>query len=335
MGGALSYKSLEKLRAKTIYLFSAVGITFTLVFGVAVHISSGNTLYALYELILTLIASINLIYFHYRRNYSLASTVILLVMVATLGFLLVTGGSGGTGAYWIHTFPILSLFLKDKKAGSLWSALFGLFIIVLMSLEIYGYNLSFYEAPQLRQALGSYFAVFFLTLFFKHIENEAIKQLEKLATRDALTGVFSRSFILDMLDSMIEVAKRKKDRGYCLVYADLDNFKRVNDYMGHAEGDLVLKKVANIISEHFRKGDVVGRIGGDEFLILIYDCDYPALEKRLAQLEKKIETLMKPYRISISYGIARIPEEAQTPDEALKLVDRRMYEMKNRKKTGK
>ncbi|WP_457601646.1 GGDEF domain-containing protein [Hydrogenivirga sp.] len=325
---------LTLYRDRFIYIFSFVGITSTLIFGVFQHLKVGNYSSALFEVVLVAIATFNLVYYRRRKNYDLASNVILILMVVVLSFLVATGGLKGTGIYWIYTFPLLSFFMKTYKVATLWNLLLVSCLLAIYFLKHIGVVPSPYNWVHIRQSLGAYGAVFFLSLFYSLILGKLIDSLKEKAIVDALTGLHNRAFMFDVLNKMTALAERE-NVSFCLAYLDLDNFKRVNDLYGHSEGDTVLKEVAHLLKKHFRKSDVVGRIGGDEFLVIALNCTADKLQERLESIRKNIETFLSAYGISISYGMVEVPKEGLSPSDILRLADERMYLMKSSKKKPK
>lgn len=325
---------LAPYRSRFIHTFSLVGITFTFVFGVLQHLFAGNYRYALFEAVLISLAALNLLYYHRKKNYNLASNVILTLVVTVLSFLVITGGVEGTGIYWIYTFPLLSFFMKPPRIAILWNVLLVGSILSIHLLKHTGLVPSPYDWAHIRQSLGAYGAVFLLSMFYSTILGRLIHSLKEKAVIDTLTGLHNRAFVFDVLNKMTALAERG-NTSFCVVYMDLDNFKRVNDLYGHSEGDIVLKSVAHLLKKRFRKSDVVGRIGGDEFLIIVHNCTSDGIQRRLEEVRKDVETYLGAYNISISYGVVEVPEEGLNVSEILKLADERMYLMKKSKKGAK
>ncbi len=318
-------------REKFIYSFSFVGITSTLLFGVLPHLLSGNYGSAFFELFLTSIAAVNLLVFHRTKNYNLASVTILFIMIAVLTFLAATGGYKGTGIGWIYTFPLLSFFMRPLKEAVFWNLALILLLLGVGFMVSNGALNGLYNLVQMRQYVGAYLAVFLLSLFYSYIVAKLVDTLKGRAVRDILTGLYNRAFLFESLERITEILRRDPSTRYCLVYLDLDRFKSVNDRFGHAEGDRVLQLVAGLIESHFRRGDIVARIGGDEFMVLVYECDPRSIAERLEILRKKIEAKFKDYGISISYGMVELPKEGLNVTDLVNLADRRMYEMKSLK----
>jgi len=190
----------------------------------------------------------------------------------------------------------------------------------------------YYSATEIRQAGGAYIAVTLLTFFYSFLINKLIKILRERAIKDPLTGLYNRDFIFENLEKAYERVKRGDDNPYCIAYIDLDGFKLINDKYGHHEGDRILIEVARELSGNFRKGDIIGRIGGDEFLALIYRCEPDMVEMRLKNLREKIRSNPNFRGISISYGVVRMSGEDTSVDSLIMKADKKMYDMKRSSK---
>jgi diguanylate cyclase (GGDEF)-like protein/PAS domain S-box-containing protein len=160
-------------------------------------------------------------------------------------------------------------------------------------------------------------------------------QVAYLAYHDALTGLPNRTQLEEQLRLDL-VRARRAGEAVALLYFDLDNFKLVNDSLGHAAGDEVLRETARRVSELVRGGDVLARQGGDEFLLLMHcsGADTAAASAQLAA-ERIASALERPYEISdaefhigASIGVALFPEHADDAEELLKRADAAMYQAK-------
>jgi len=158
-------------------------------------------------------------------------------------------------------------------------------------------------------------------------------RLEQMAQFDMLTGLPNRRMFLDRLAQTVAVAKRSSHR-FGLLFIDLDGFKRINDLYGHEAGDRVLKTVAARLSACIRISDAAGRIGGDEFTVILgalthYSDAGQVAEKILLALQRPI-TLPNGQQDSIgsSIGISVFPEDAEDGDGLLATADDAMYEVK-------
>jgi len=159
------------------------------------------------------------------------------------------------------------------------------------------------------------------------------KQLEHLALYDSLTGLGNRNLFLKQLEHLIAIAGRKKEE-VALLAMDLDGFKEINDRMGHAAGDEVLREFGARLGQALRMADQKYRIGGDEFAVLLEPrCD--SHDGALAVAEKIARHLAAPMEIKgydcaigVSIGVAVFPQHGEDPDTLLRKADAAMYEAK-------
>jgi len=139
-----------------------------------------------------------------------------------------------------------------------------------------------------------------------------------------------------MADRQIRIANRSQ-RGLLILFIDIDNFKQINDSLGHQAGDKVLQEVASVLRDTFRHSDILARMGGDEFAILAIEhesTDSETVIRRLRQnLKNRMEQLPSLSQPSLSIGLARYdPTQPCSLDELLGLADARMYAEKQRKR---
>ncbi len=160
-------------------------------------------------------------------------------------------------------------------------------------------------------------------------------RLGRLATTDELTGLHNRRGLMMLADNFMASALRRGEPVY-LLYADLNNLKRVNDDLGHETGDRLLKEVAGLLRKTFRKSDIICRIGGDEFVVLYGGRGRTgareAAARRLRQnVRRHNMEEQRPYVLSISFGIARGDTGKQcSVSELLHRADSIMYAAKRR-----
>lgn len=159
------------------------------------------------------------------------------------------------------------------------------------------------------------------------------ERIRHMAQHDMLTGLPNRTLFSDRLHHALSIARRDK-QPLAVMFIDLDKFKPVNDKLGHATGDVLLKEVAARMLEHLRESDTVARIGGDEFVVLLRNVDDP--QNALAVAEKIRTALCRPFsiaghhiNISASIGIALYPEHGADELELSKNADFAMYQAKN------
>lgn len=162
---------------------------------------------------------------------------------------------------------------------------------------------------------------------------EALKaaniKLEEIAVIDQLTGLFNRR----KLDELLQ-AERDRYIRYSKVFSvillDVDDFKKVNDTMGHAAGDDVLRDLSKILKENIRKVDALGRWGGEEFMIICPETDTQAAKMLAEKLRGLIESSLDVGGLSItcSFGVVTV-DKLQTPEYILNEADHALYDAKN------
>lgn len=165
---------------------------------------------------------------------------------------------------------------------------------------------------------------------------EKTRELEYHANNDALTGLANRRFLSEQLDRVLREHPRYSHPAV-LMYMDLDDFKRVNDSMGHAAGDTLLQQIADRLKRSVRDSDIVTRLGGDEFGILLLDSESVRDVGRIAaqiidSVEQPVRLGNKSFVVSTSIGITMIPTDGQDNATILKNADLAMY---SAKKSGK
>ncbi|OGP66889.1 MAG: hypothetical protein A2W27_08600 [Deltaproteobacteria bacterium RBG_16_44_11] len=164
------------------------------------------------------------------------------------------------------------------------------------------------------------------------------QQLNYIATHDLLTGLPNRMLLMDRLKMAMAQAKRS-DEKLAVMMLDLDNFKNVNDTLGHMLGDELLKEISLRLTGRLRQNDTISRLGGDEFIILL-----PVLERTQDAVEVAeiiIESFEQPFicdghtiSTSISIGISIYPDDCQDMDSLLKNADMAMYYVKAHGRNG-
>lgn len=165
------------------------------------------------------------------------------------------------------------------------------------------------------------------------LEKERERQLRYAATHDPLTGLANRVMIREQIEHAIKDAVRAQTQ-IALLYLDLDNFKGINDSLGHTAGDEILKITAKRLVSIIRESDLASRLGGDEFVILMEHIDNTApvthlAERVSAMLGKPIFLESKELYVTPSIGIAIYPHSGHTADELLRCADSAMYLAKN------
>jgi diguanylate cyclase (GGDEF)-like protein/PAS domain S-box-containing protein len=158
---------------------------------------------------------------------------------------------------------------------------------------------------------------------------EALEKEITLANTDALTGAANGRCLKQLLEREIQRCRRHGNP-FTLSYIDLDHFKKVNDQFGHAEGDKLLHHVAAGIQQRLRANDVLARMGGDEFVILLPDTKLSESKTVLANLMQRLKALMQAndWPVTFSCGTVAFLKSPIGVDEALRAADHLMYQAK-------
>lgn len=172
------------------------------------------------------------------------------------------------------------------------------------------------------------------SISFHHAMVEANQRLADLAAKDPLTGLFNARAYYAQCERALEQSRRG-DGPLAMLFVDLDHFKSINDRFGHEAGDLVLKSVANCLMSGVRQSDLVGRIGGEEFSVLLPDTGLDGAMQLAEKLRSDIEGLMpdigsQRLTVTANIGVARRRPGTETIPEIQRHADEAMYEAKRR-----
>lgn len=158
------------------------------------------------------------------------------------------------------------------------------------------------------------------------------EELKRQATTDPLTGLFNRRQY-EMLFRRERERCRRQGTSICVAMGDLDQFKRLNDEMGHDSGDIALQHVARLFISHLREGDVVGRFGGEEFIILLPDTDVAEAAKVIERLRRELESNPVPLQdrswpLTVTFSVSAVLDNEKDIVETLRRVDGGLYQGK-------
>jgi diguanylate cyclase (GGDEF)-like protein/PAS domain S-box-containing protein len=168
-------------------------------------------------------------------------------------------------------------------------------------------------------------------------QKRSSEEIHRLAFFDALTGLPNRRLLMEQLKKALQTNARHRQHG-ALLFIDLDNFKTLNDTLGHDVGDLLLQQVAQRLVACVREADTVARLGGDEFVVVLEGLEsaqHSAVEQTDGVGQKILDMLNRPYRLagkehhsSPSMGVTLFDAQSRSVDELLKQADLAMYQAK-------
>jgi len=280
-----------------------------------------------------------------HKIYPVALIVLLDVFLSILWFTGV-GSNGFAGLFFLAGIMLSITLLKGIKRY-MFFFLNPVIIIVLIGIEYYnpewvstyGSLAEKYVDYLLNVILLLVGVGFFIKLLVDNLRKrtrqleEANRKLEKSANFDHLTEVPNRRLFYLQLKNTINLTERN-NRRFALIYLDLDNFKEVNDKLGHAMGDVLLKKAAKRISNCLRKSDILARMGGDEFAIILPETEKEKDIEMVAQ--KIINTIGSGFdlngqvtSIGISIGASISLVGSGNADELIMQADEAMYSAKS------
>ncbi len=167
--------------------------------------------------------------------------------------------------------------------------------------------------------------------YFRSREQELLKELHLKATTCPLTGIFNRQVVFDKIEECFERLDASKEYDFALLSMDIDFFKSINDTYGHPGGDEVLKKVADTLSEACEE-NVVGRVGGEEFIAILENQGDINLKEYCEKIRKSVTDLSIPFQdakinITISGGVIT-SSEVKDQEDLVNLADERLYKAK-------
>ncbi len=178
---------------------------------------------------------------------------------------------------------------------------------------------------------GFYSVVTILISELRH----ALEEERLLANTDPLTGALNRRSFNEVAEKRMIISEVNR-HPYTMVYIDLDNFKTVNDKLGHAVGDLVLKIVVDTLQKQIRNTDFLARLGGDEFAILLTDIDQNNAQIIVQRLQSALLEKMErnEWDITFSIGVLTVLSMPESVDKLVSLTDALMYDVKGRGKNA-
>lgn len=286
--------------------------------------------------------------------------VLSLFLVGLTLYLYIDGGINETGYLWVFALPTYIFYLLGLRKGLIITSGVYFFLVAISFIEPLENTFSInYSDTLLVRFFVALSIVILFTTFTNSIRSivsaqqqllhkkqrklisrlkQSRKKIKRIAFTDTLTGVYNRRMFLEQLKSFLEQGKRHNQR-HALIFIDLDNFKDINDNLGHAAGDSILKDFSMNLKKLLRKSDIIGRIGGDEFVVLLtnikdFNHVQNVTEKLKTRSTKNIQYDQNNVEVRFSQGIAFYPDDGASPDSILKAADLAMYSGKANKKNS-
>lgn len=257
-----------------------------------------------------------------RKIYKTIYTFIWLTPFTTLFVAYLTNFVGITGTYWCYSTLILYYFMMSERQAWMSNIIFA-----LVNIPVVWY---LFETDEALRFTVTFSLVSAYSAVFLHVVSKQYSDLQKMAITDKLTGLYNRTMLKEFLEQAIHQANRT-NTAHTLIIMDVDHFKNINDELGHDTGDQVLIQMGEFLKNFLRESDKAFRIGGEEFLVLLYNTDGANSIEIAEKIRKGIENLsLIPDRsVTVSIGVAELTS-VRDWKQWMKICDMKLYEAKNK-----
>lgn len=308
---------LAAYRDRIFYRLGIVAVILLLPFVVNAFLK-GRLGVALTSFALVLVFVVDVIAIRGGRKPPVAPAILIIPVALAVGITIVR--QGVIGALWAYPAVMLFQFVASRWVANVLNGLLVIMVTVLAYRHL---------GPSVTVRV---FVTLVLTMLFTNIFLGIVlrlqERLRKLGITDALTGVYNRRHMDKEVGEAIERHKRY-GADSSLLLVDIDFFKSVNDEVGHAAGDRALKEIAALVRQSLRKLDLVFRIGGEEFLVLLPDVKEAGAAEAAEKLRREVASaeFLPGRKITVSIGVGEIaPGEAR--EQWIRRIDRALYAAK-------
>lgn len=279
--------------------------------------------------------------YFYEHKFKLLQYLGVVVSSVAINYILqISFGISNVSLLLIATLPVV-IYLATIN---LFNAILATFTLVLSSLVFFHYGHSFMLEPyRVHQLFNINFFILshiilvpVIGVLFREKER-AIASLRSIAHYDPLTGLLNRNMLEDEIQRCVLLSKELNQTGM-VCFIDIDNFKQVNDSYGHEIGDKLLQEVTRHIKRSIRLTDVLLRLGGDEFLLILHNVDKAITQNLLERMLESVQhiSVIEKYKVevSLSIGVACCPHDGNSVQELIQISDKAMYQVKQKGKNG-
>lgn len=289
---------------------------------------AGNHLFALFEVCASVLLVVGGWHIIYVRHLTPWVYVYVLPTSSFLVYIIVMPDASASAFVWVYMIPLLSYLLLGRVRGFFVSVPFML-VSTLLYFQQHRYSLNAGGLIDLGNAMLCGLLIIIFVHIYETLRAQAYRQLERLAQTDALTGVESRGCFQQALERSTQESERSK-LSFVLVILDVDHFKQVNDQWGHVAGDLALKHLCTSILQRLRVTDSMGRLGGEEFGLLLRNTDLNGAKPLIEDLRQQLVNSPLHYGdheipLSATFGVAEWPSDGHSLDRLYRCADRRLY----------
>lgn len=290
--------------------------------------AAGRLYLATAELIISAVALCGIYYIGRVRNARLWTIGYLIGAFGFFAYIAVKPGASPTGFVWLYLAPIISYLLLGRLLGFIITAPFMVAVATYACIRVGPPGLAQDWIDLMNPILCGAMIMLFVHLY-ETSRAEYQSKLSVLARTDSLTGLANRNSFQSALARTVTDSERRQAR-FALALIDVDHFKRINDTYGHDAGDHVLQGIAQCFGERLRSTDVVGRLGGEEFGLILRDVDANDACRLTNELRATIAGRTVDYgghrlQVTATFGIAYWPDDARAANDLYQEADRRLY----------
>lgn len=256
------------------------------------------------------------------RPAVMAITLLLLALVGMFDSM--TGPKYSVSAFYLA--PVVLTAWYAGRGYAIIMAVIG--AVVWLAADIAGKNYDEHPLVLLWNDLMEFSLFLFAAYVISDLKGRLDRE-EEVSRRDQLTGIANRRKFRELADEEIRRSRRYSDP-FTVIYLDIDNFKTVNDTLGHNEGDRLLCQVATTIAAAIREIDTVARLGGDEFSLLLPETGGEEAITVATKIHASLKETVEPcWPVTFSIGMVSYLKAPASTDEMIQMADRLMYEVKN------
>lgn len=305
------------------------------VYGIINLVATVTPVIPILNFILMIATIATLIYFHATNNLNICTILSVILLTVFLSSFIYIVGNNFYGLFWFATYPPYVYFLLGRKRGHIATFLYSATIFVYILISSRQWEPALFSVHSFLNIFGTIICLALMVMYYEKSKEYAYEslmmknmELEVISVTDRLTGLYNRYMIDEVLYQSL---KKSKDceKPFSIIIADIDFFKTINDNFGHLVGDKVLVEIADIFKSAISGTDIVGRWGGEEFMIICPEKNIIEANKLAVYIKDKIAK--KDFgivgKITMSFGAAAC-SKGETIDSLIRKADNSLFKAK-------
>lgn len=319
------YENVQDFRdsATVIFLFFAAVLFFA--YGLS-YLITGDILFGIIKFLFGATCILLLYYKKYKSNQHLTSVLFGLLITFYAIVAMLDGAEKFVGFIWSFFVPPLFIFLLGYKKGTFYAIIASSLILCVGFYDASFANEQFLSLINFFVYVGALVAFIVIFMFVDFLLSQLEQKLLSISSTDPLTKIYNRRKIDE---SLREELSRGRDNNFSISILDIDDFKKINDTNGHLVGDEVLKIFAQTLQNSLRKTDIIGRWGGEEFMIILPNTDINQAYECIKKVQENLKTMQigQIKSVKCSFGIASTDGKLSFSELILK-ADKALYKAK-------